>query len=321
METTLLLNSLQDERQILKEILKATRYVTGVQASSLILLDCAANELYFHAHEGGRAAVREIKLKLGEGIAGWVAKHNKPLVINDVSRDRRFSRRADMATGFVTKNILCVPLRSKGGLLGALEAINKQRGLFDAHDKIIFTAFAAQAAMALENARLYSYAFKDSLTGVYGRRYFESWLEKEFARARRYGSDFSLILLDIDRFKRVNDVYGHQAGDYVLAQTAGIIQSAVRSSDIPARFGGEEFVLILPNTPLKKAAVVAERIRLKVQNHAFNFSGIHLAVTVSLGAAGFKACRPNSPSDLVKWADKALYAAKNAGRNRVVCFP
>lgn len=321
LETTLLLNQTQQEREILAEILKAIRYVMNAKASSLLLLDSSTNDLYFHTFEGGSADVREIRLKLGEGIAGWVAKYGKPLIINDVSKDRRFTGRVDKATGFSTRNILCVPLRTGAKTLGVIEAINKKQGGFSAADQKIFSAFAAQAAIALENARLYSLAFVDALTGAYGRRYFETWLANEFARAKRYQSDFSLAIVDLDNFKLINDRHSHLAGDYVLSETSKIIKSAIRTSDIFARYGGEEFALIMPHTSMKSSATVVERARLAIQNHNFSFAGKPLRASASVGVAGFNACRPKTTNEMILLADKALYEAKHSGRNQVVCAP
>ncbi|MBI2069438.1 MAG: sensor domain-containing diguanylate cyclase [Elusimicrobia bacterium] len=321
LETTLLLSRSQHEQEILEEILKAIRYVMNVRASSLLLLDPFTKELYFHTFKGGATSIREIRLKVGEGIAGWVARYGRPLLINDVRRDRRFSSRADKRTGFSTKNILCVPLKNEDKILGVLEAINKKTGVFTKEDQKIFSAFAAQAAVAIENARLYSMAFFDQLTGVYGRRYFESWLANEFARADRYSGDFGLILADIDHFKGINDQHGHLAGDLALAATADTIKAAIRTSDILARYGGEEFALILPHTNIKQTSVIAERIRADVEKRTFNFDKETVPVTLSLGATSFKATQPKSSNEMLGLVDRALYSAKESGRNQVVVHP
>lgn len=317
LETTLLLNQTQDEREILAKILKAIRYVMDVEASSLLLLDSSAQELYFDAIEGGKSKVREIRLKVGEGIAGWVCRHGRPLLLNNVQEDKRFSSKADKTTGFITKNMLCVPLDSDGKRLGVLQAINKRGGRFQSSDRKIFQAFAAQAAVAIDNARLYSMAFEDSLTKVYGRRYFEIWLEKELLRAQRYGQDFSLLLLDLDHFKKINDRFGHLAGDYALKETAGVLKTTLRNADILARYGGEEFIMILPNANLGQGAKAGERLRAALEAHQFRFSGQRLPVTASIGVTSFKTGKPADPAAMIRMADAALYKAKNNGRNQM----
>lgn len=321
LETTRLLNSLRQEQQILHEILKATRYVMEVEASSLLLLDASTKELYFHTISGGSSNVREVRLKWGEGIAGWSAKHQKSVLINDVSRDPRFTNRVDKTTGFVTRNILCVPLLAENKTLGVLEAINKYRGKFTAIDRKIFMAFAAEAAAAIENARLYSLAYIDSLTNAYGRRYFESWLEKEFARAQRYHHDFSLIIFDIDHFKNINNQYGHLGGDFAIAELAKVIKSTMDSTEMLTRYGGEEFALILPQIQLKEAARIANKVRAMIENHNFLFQDQNMKVTVSIGVTSFKTSKPNNSQEMISFADEALFKAKKSGRNRVLCFP
>ena len=155
----------------------------------------------------------------------------------------------------------------------------------------------------------------DKLTGMYNRRKFDECLNEEVDRARRYAQNLSLIIIDIDHFKSVNDTYGHQTGDDVLATTAHIITEHIRKIDIAGRYGGEEFVVICPNTDLEQAALVAEKLRAMVAKHTFNVVG---QKTISLGVAEFSV--EDNPEDLIKKADSALYKAKNEGRNRVIKF-
>ena len=163
----------------------------------------------------------------------------------------------------------------------------------------------------------------DPLTGIYNRRYLERRLTDEIARAHRYGMPLSVLLIDIDHFKHVNDVHGHQVGDLVLAGMAQLIATTLRTTDIVARYGGEEIMVIAPSTPVKTAADLAERLRKVVENASFEVPVelsrdiSALSVTVSIGVACFSHHTKDS-QDLVQNADKALYRAKNAGRNRVV---
>lgn len=318
LKTTMLLNNTHNEQVILQEILKAIRYVMNAEASSLLLLDGNTQELYFHLIEGGKAGVKEIRLKMGEGIAGWVAKHGEPLMVNNVKKDKHFTKRVDRTTGFITRNILCACLKAEDKTFGVIEAINKRHGRFVAQDLRFFSAFAAQAAIAINNARLYSLAFTDSLTGAHGRRYFDFALDKELARAQRYGNDFSLAIIDIDHFKAINDKFSHLAGDFALAETAKIMRGSIRKSDLLARYGGEEFGLILPHTPKTQAGILAERIRFNVERHSYVFAQQPLHVTVSIGLASYRTFYPKTPADLILAADQALYQAKHLGRNRAV---
>lgn len=169
---------------------------------------------------------------------------------------------------------------------------------------------------AYEN-RLVEMNSRDGLTGVYNRKFFQSRLKEEFERYKRYNTPFSLIMQDIDFFKKVNDNYGHLAGDYVLKKFAATIISRIRGADIIARYGGEEFCCLLPETPLESAHTLADHIRKKIEEMVFEFEGIQMKITVSQGVAELHK-KMDSPDQLVKLADNALYEAKKAGRNKVI---
>jgi diguanylate cyclase (GGDEF)-like protein len=163
-----------------------------------------------------------------------------------------------------------------------------------------------------------SAAHTDPLTKIYNKGYLLEALEAEFKRAKALHTDFSLIFFDLDHFKKVNDTYGHDAGDYVLKEITSLIKSShLRPKDIFARYGGEEFVVLLANTNAKVASEIAERIRAAVESHAFVYEGKRLPVTSSLGVTELRADM-ESAQTLLKTADKALYAAKSNGRNKVV---
>ena len=174
-----------------------------------------------------------------------------------------------------------------------------------------------QDSLRESNLRLRELAATDPLTGLANRRTLMSTLEREFRRSQRNGAPLSLLMVDIDHFKRVNDRYGHQLGDEVLARVADILRRHLRPYDLAARFGGEEFCLILSETLLDKAIKVGERIRQTVVDQKFPGPLTDLALTISLGAAVFPAAGIASSEDLIRVADKALYQAKDAGRNRL----
>jgi two-component system cell cycle response regulator len=165
--------------------------------------------------------------------------------------------------------------------------------------------------------QMFESASRDALTQIYNKRFFVERLNSEFAYAMRHKALLSLILFDIDHFKRVNDTYGHLAGDYVLATLAKAVSPMIRSEDTFARYGGEEFVIMSRSTDPPSASVVSERVRQHVERHKFEYEGQRINVTVSLGMAGMPHPEIKAPEDLLARADKALYEAKNAGRNRV----
>ena len=171
--------------------------------------------------------------------------------------------------------------------------------------------------IAVYEQKLLAMNIKDPLTGIYNRRYLESCLAREFAMYKRYQKPLSLMMLDIDFFKRINDTHGHQCGDDILKEFASLLVSNIRSVDIPARYGGEEFCCLLPETNIESALLTTERIRKKIEDHTFDVNQIKVKLTVSQGVAVLSQV-VTSPETLLKIADTALYKAKADGRNRTV---
>lgn len=160
-------------------------------------------------------------------------------------------------------------------------------------------------------------AFRDPVTGTYSRRYFDEALARELLRSSRQGTPLSVLLIDVDRFKEVNDTYGHKVGDVVLAETAAIIQRSLRGESITARFGGDEFVVLLPTSGLEEAVTVADRLRQAYEDEPPPSCPDAAGITLSIGVAATSSSRVRSAEDLLNAADEALYRAKRAGRNRV----
>jgi two-component system, cell cycle response regulator len=171
-------------------------------------------------------------------------------------------------------------------------------------------------AEAKYHEEIYRMTIVDGLTQIHNKRALFEALEKELMRARRYERDLSLLMFDIDFFKRINDQYGHLAGDHVLRELARVVQERIRREEVFARYGGEEFVILLPETPLPGAAALAENLRQRVANHAFVFQGERIPVTVSIGTA-LLGENDKVAADLIQRADEKLYEAKRGGRNRV----
>lgn len=212
-----------------------------------------------------------------------------------------------------------VPLVSKSSMNGLLVLGEKIDGSAFTPDNMEFLRDLARfAAIAVENSRLYLMATLDRMTHLYIHHFFQERLNEELKRSVRYGTPLSLIISDIDHFKRFNDTYGHQQGDVVLKETAQILRESVRGFDIAARYGGEEFAVILPETDLGDAIVVAKRLRKRIEQHGFHGQIAPLHVTVSIGVAQYDPERDEGKESLIDRADRAMYRAKDAGRNRVV---
>ena len=285
-------------------------------------MDNSTNELKFAilSREEDRKFLEDIRLKMGEGIAGTVWRQGKPLVIKDVSRDNRFSAKADTKTEYKTSSLMAVPLVVDGKIIGVMEAINKKKGAFNKFDLEIFQNLSLQAAVAIENAELYELAITDGLTHLYIHRYFQQRLDEEMNRSLRYDCDLSVVMIDIDYFKKLNDTYGHQAGDEVLIRTSELIRSNSRSCDIPCRYGGEEFCVILPETDIEGAVLFAEKIREIIELLEVEYKDRMITLTISVGVASRKTTCTESKGELIRMADEALYKAKEAGRNCVKTF-
>ncbi len=227
-----------------------------------------------------------------------------------------------------------IPLKApEDQLVGMVYIGSCQKSSYSGEEVRLLYTFAARIALVLHIINnLFAFrqvkemAIRDSLTGLYNRRYLEEQMKTELNRAQRYHSNVSFLILDIDHFKKVNDTYGHLRGDEILEELARLISSSARSIDIPVRYGGEEFVIILPETSLDGALVIAERLRNRVENHRFRSSGDgnnspeEISITISIGISHASASNLITSEQLVAQGDKALYYAKKNGRNRVVSY-
>ncbi|NLM17213.1 MAG: diguanylate cyclase [Candidatus Riflebacteria bacterium] len=212
-----------------------------------------------------------------------------------------------------------IPIMNKGTFLGAIHLENEADEPFQDRDLRLIQVFALQLGAAVQNAKLYEQAITDGMTKLYLHRYFKQRLKDEIKRASRYGHELALIMIDIDYFKKLNDTYGHQAGDEVLKQVAQILKTGLRLHDLPVRYGGEEFALLLPETGITGAKNVAQRIRKAIEASVLEYEGNIIRQTASFGIAVFPADAKDDDS-IIRSADIALYYSKESGRNRVSCF-
>jgi len=215
---------------------------------------------------------------------------------------------------------MIVPLRTDKGSIGILLLPKSGTGQsYGLQDIQYITRIVRFASIAIENASLFRQATTDRMTGLFSHHFFEKTLDEELERARRYKATFSLVMFDIDHFKKFNDTYGHLQGDRIIREISKILCKSIRQVDFPARYGGEEFSLILPAVDIKGAQVVAERLRKRVETFEFPSSdgGQPLHVTISVGVTEFDPENAYAPSEIIREADRALYQSKENGRNRV----
>ena len=263
---------------------------------------------------------------IGEGVAGSAAKLRRPVRINDRSQIEQVGKN-------LVYCIMSVPLLYGSDVMGVITLTNKVKmveeqleldlvGRFGDDDAQLLLGLADQAAVNLHKAKLYNASITDRLTGLFNARHFEQAFEALLEQARDTNKPLTLVLTDIDHFKRFNDTHGHKAGDVVLARTARTLRDAVRAGSLDAafRYGGEEFCLLMPDTDADTAAAAIELLRKRVEDDLIEYDDKQLKVTISAGIATFPSAAASRPR-LFEAADKALYASKSAGRNRVSHAP
>jgi diguanylate cyclase (GGDEF)-like protein len=317
------ITSILDLNKVLEKIMSISTKLVKSEAWSLLLFDAEKKYLVFRETLGTkRRKIKGTKLKFGQGIAGWVAKEQKSILSNNVKSDSRFYPDIDRLTGFNTKSILCVPLISKGKTLGVIEIVNKAKDEdFSLEDLQKIETVADFASIAIENAMLYQksekLAITDDLTGLYNSRHFFQSSEKEINKAKKNKIPISFIFLDLDYFKNVNDIYGHQIGGQIIKEVGKVIKKNVSAKYIIARYGGDEYIMILPRTSCEEAFKVAEKLRKKIKNWEFlKEQNLNIRLTASFGVATYPV-HAKTVYELVQLADKAMYVIKNRLRDGV----
>lgn len=315
------MNFQSDTDKLIKQILEMAGKAIRAERCSIMLQSAfSSNELetkIVHGLNDSETAIppTSVRIKSGEGVAGTVLKTGNSIIVNEGHKDPLF-KSFDSSYESTIVNLISVPLKIKDRVTGVINGVNKLDGEnFTEEDQRLLEALAQQAAMAVEHARLYELAITDGLTKLFIHRYFQARLEEELIRAKRYHTACSLIMFDIDHFKKFNDTYGHQQGDIVLIEVAKLVKDTVRDTvDIAARYGGEEFTIILPETDAKGALLVAERLRKTIESFDFPGQEQSLKVTISLGISTFPD-HASAKNVLIKKADIALYHCKENGRN------
>ncbi|MFZ2955997.1 MAG: diguanylate cyclase [Candidatus Ozemobacteraceae bacterium] len=311
-------NFLTDSEELLKFVLTHAIDIFEAERGSIMLLDDNTDELVIKVAYGGRYRVASSNpVKLGAGVCGLVAKDGKGRICNEGFKDSEFKNFGSLIPVEDIRTLLVAPLKFKEGTIGVINIVNKRSGsTFTESDLALLNLISSQAAVTIENNKLYELSITDGLTRLFVQRYFHARLSEELLRARRYGLKLSLIMIDIDNFKHFNDVYGHQTGDQVLQRVALAIRDTIRTGiDIACRYGGEEMTVILPETRSEEAFRTAERLRESIAALSLSHPMGALKITCSLGTASYP-LDANDRETLVMAADKAMYASKRGGKNR-----
>jgi diguanylate cyclase (GGDEF)-like protein len=289
---------------------------------SLLMVDEAVDELYFAIAVGDAAeALKSVRLHVGEGIAGWVAKHGEPLVVPDVYSDERFAKRIDEMTKWQTRSIICIPLKAKQRVLGVIQLINVPMSSFTDSEMFFLRAICDYAAIAIDNARsverIQELTITDDCTGLFNARHLYKTLEAEVYRSARFNYEFTVLFIDLDHFKQVNDTHGHLVGSKLLAEIGYTIKSHLRLIDYAFRYGGDEFVVLLPQTGKESGLVVARRLLDSFRASRFiKEDGLNLNVRASIGLAAYPD-DAKSAHEIIRQADEMMYEVKNSSRDNI----
>lgn len=304
-----------DLASLLSNISELVCELVEADACSVALLDPERGCLLTKAAFGlGHDRIEEISFRPGEGVAGWVVEHKLPALIADVSEDPRFLVFPNSPTAI--RAMACVPLMARDEPVGALTATAADPGHFvEAHVDLL--SFVAKTiALDVENARLRKTSVTDQLTGAYNREFLQQRLPAEIAHARQQGRPLAVAMIDVDHFKAVNDRHGHDTGDRVLAEVSVRLRGAIRRHDLLVRYGGEEFLVVLPDADLQRAREVGERMRQTLQSSPIRVDdGRSIEVRISVGVT--ELVDGDDAGTIMRRADTALYSAKGRGRNRV----
>jgi diguanylate cyclase (GGDEF)-like protein/PAS domain S-box-containing protein len=309
--------------ELLVSVLDKVLKVTGVEIAGIFLLDEKTREPVLRASRGMSSLFEhDIKiLSASEGILKQVIETGKPLLVENMSLDPRFNHHGTKK-GRV-QSFAALSIMAKEKILGVMGIGSYGHREFPDWEVRMLGTIANQIGMAIENAQLYEHAlelaFTDGLTGLYNRRYIMDQIEREFIRAQRSKAPLSLIMVDLDGLKKINDRFGHHVGDSFLKEVARIVKVNTRASDVAARWGGDEFMLLAPGTDSKGANKIAERIRAQVERYTIKLEGEEVGITISAGIVSYPT-HASAVLELVKKADEAMYSAKRGGKNRSSVF-
>ncbi|MBI5409371.1 MAG: sensor domain-containing diguanylate cyclase [Nitrospirae bacterium] len=317
-EITNILTSVSDLNKGLTALMKEAKAATKSEAWSLLIDEDFCKKIPLRSSGN----IRKFKFKYGVGIAGWTLAKGVPMVVRSAAKDKRYNSRVDGAPGLKIKSLMCAPLRVNDRTVGVLRLINKKSGEpFADEDLKLLANLSCCAGLAVERAFLYrrieEISITDDLTGLYNFRFMNHSIEMEIERSRRYGALFSVIFMDIDNLKKVNEKFGHLTGSKVLIETAGVLKENLRKVDIAIKYGGDEFVIILPQTSREGGFLVAERLRKMIEKNVFlKKEGCPLRITASFGVASFPD-NAKSKEELLELADKAMFRGKLSTKNVV----
>lgn len=316
------ITSSMQPQEVLRVMIKKTSDLLQPSVWSLMLLDETTNQLKYEILINDPSIDRDKPVEIGDGLQGWVAKYGNAIFASE-QKIETFAPPKHLENLTRNLSLMIVPLKSKNKVLGTILLQRKllEKTPYTEEDLKLLQTIGDYAAIAIENAKNFqkveALTIRDDLTMLSNSRHLHHILDTEVNRSHRYHKPFSMIFMDIDHFKKVNDTYGHVHGSALLCEAAEVIRKAIRVVDHAARYGGDEFVIVLPETNKQEAFVIAERIRSAIEQNKFlERGGLAIHFTASLGVATFP-IDADSKDGLIKMADHAMYDAKKTSRNRV----
>ncbi len=310
-----------DLKSIMRTVSEYTQRFIKADLWALLMVDPQKNELYYVSVDGYETAgLSDIRIRVGEGLAGWVAEHGETLLVPDASHDARLASVAK-GSGFVVRSAIGLPIRGRKGTHGVIEIFNPH--LDENSDYLIafLHILIDYAAIAIENAqdvaRVQQLTITDDVTGLYNARHLYNLLSRELDIAQKQSGALSLVFLDLDRFKEVNDGHGHLIGTELLAKVGGCLKELSRGTDWCFRYGGDEFVILMPWTTREQALQLARAIHAKLSQTVFGFgTDLQLRIGASAGIAAYPG-DGRTVHEILGAADQRMYRVKGKGRGRV----
>ena len=309
---------------VFSHIVKTSVALINAEAATIRIFDVQSGKLKIMKGFGmSHGFLTQPAMNIGEGIIGRVVLESKPFVTEDLTAEPHCNNK-EIAKIEGIKSFMCIPLKSREKCIGTLSVYRKKNTPFSDHDMLILNIFGMQAAEAIEKATLVKELTRqtsiDHLTDAYNKKTIMTAIEKDLSLSSRYNEASSIIFIDIDDFKTFNDMHGHLLGDKLLHDFVSILKKNSRKMDTIGRFGGEEFVMLVPHATKEKALVIANKLKSAIEKHRFTGKeDSTVGITFSAGIAAFPDDGKTS-EELIKRADEAMYQSKKLGKNRITLW-
>ena len=321
LEITSSINTPRDFEQLLELIVDSAITLTKAERGFLMLFRKDGNLEFKVTRNIDKKTLEGDEFRISRAVVNKVLETDEPLFLSDIYKDKKI-KISESIEALGLHMAMCIPLKAKEHLLGLIYVdSHSETESFTKLEERIFEAFAAQASVAIENSHLYDTNMHDALTGLYNYGYLRARLEEEIIRTLGYKKgSISFIILDLDNFKTINDSYGHLFGNSILVKVAELIKEVVRKYDIPARYGGDEFAILMPETDVQEAKNLIQELQKRIRELEFSVGKETIPITSSIGISTFPVEKIAGSENVIVEADHALFIAKNKGGNQVAVF-